>query len=134
MHIERIRFDKVFDVQARDFSFTGAGKTMYGVRLPGRIVPHEGARYAVALARPDDWSRILGWRELGTQQVFLREPAWLVVWAVTEAVFWVVAVAALAAAKLLGPWVLALLAAVACLLALHLRRRNRSLRQALLAA
>jgi len=134
MHIERIRFDKVFDVQACDFSFTSAGKTNYGIRLPGRIVPHEGARYAVALAQPDDWSKILGWRELGTQQVFLREPAWLVVWAVAEAVFWVVAVAALAAAKLLGPWVLALLAAVACLLALHLRRRNRALRQALLAA
>ena len=97
-------------------------------------MPHQGASYAVALARPDDWSRILGWRELGTQQVFLREPAWLVVWAVTEAVFWVVAMAALAAAKLLGPWVLVLLAGVACLLALHLRRRNRALRQALLAA
>ena len=134
MHIQRIRFDKVFDVQAPGFSFTGAGKTRYGIRLPGRTVPHEGASYAVALERPDDWSRILGWRELGTQRVFLRGPAWLVVWAVTEAVFWVVAVAALVAARLLGPWVLLLLAAVACLLALQLRRRNRALRQALLAA
>ena len=139
MHIERVRFDQVFDVgaRARTFSFTSAGKTRYGVRLPGRIVPHEGAVYAVALARQDDWSTVLGWRELGTRHVILKTvtwPAWPVMWGVGEAACWLLGAGVVVAARGAGPWALLLAAGVIGTLVVHLRRRGRRVRQALLAA
>jgi len=136
MHIQRIRFDQVFDVQtrARSFSFTSEGKHRYGIRLPGRIVPHTGATYVVAFAQRDDWSKVLGWRELGSAQVFQHRPSWPVVWGMTEALLWLIAAGSLAAAKVIGLWTLPVVACVAVLTVLHLRRRKRAVRAALLAA
>lgn len=70
MHIERIRFDRVFDAQPRGgaFSFASAGKTVYGVALPGRRIPREGATLALVLAQAGNWQSVLGWRDLGTQE------------------------------------------------------------------
>lgn len=133
MHIERIRFDKVFDVQARAFSFTSAGKHRYGVELPGRFVPHEGATYAVALAGPDDWSKVLGWREIGTREVFLPRHTWLVRSMVVEAAWWLLIGTMIATAKMLTPWMLLLLPCAIVAVVLHTWRSNRALRQALLA-
>ena len=133
MHIERIRFDKVSDVQARAFSFTSAGKNRYGVELPGRIVPHEGATYAVALAGPDDWSKVLGWREIGTQEVFLPRHTWLVRSMYVEAAWWLLIGSTIATAKMLTPWMILLLPCAIAAVVWHTQRRNRALRQALLA-
>lgn len=133
MHIQRIRFDKVFDVQARSFSFTSEGKHRYGVELPGRVVPHEGATYAVALAQPDDWSRVLGWREIGTRQVFVPRHTWLVRSVYVEMAWWLLCGLMIATAKMLSPWMLLLLPCAIVAVVWQTWRNNRALRQALLA-
>lgn len=45
MHIQRIHFDKVFEVQQRlgMFSFASAGAVTHGVHLPYRVIPQDGA-------------------------------------------------------------------------------------------
>lgn len=74
MHIQRIHFDKVFDVQPRRglFSFASADGVTYSVHLPGRIIPREGATWAVAFGQPGDWSTLLGWRDLARQRTTLN--------------------------------------------------------------
>jgi len=135
MHIECVRFDKVFDVQphARVFSFSSAGKSRYAVELPGGMVPPEGATYAVALARPDDWSRVPGWREIGTQTVFLPRHTWLVRSVFIELAWWLLCATAIATARMIHPWLLLVLPCALAGLVLQTWRRNRTLRQALLA-
>lgn len=78
MHIETVRFDDVFDVQARhgDFSFGSRGRTEYGVRLQRHVIPRKGATLAIAFAEPGNWSTVLGWRDLASTQVTLRHPTW----------------------------------------------------------
>lgn len=100
-------------------------------------MPHEGATYAVALARQDDWSTVLGWRELGTDHVILRTvtwPAWPVMWGVGEAACWLLGAGVVVAASGAGLWALLLAAGVIGTLVVHLRRRGRRVRQSLLAA
>ena len=90
MHIERIRFDKVFDIQPRHglFSFACADEVTYSVHLPGRAIPKEGAVWAVAFERPGDWSTLLGWRDLAASRTtltyrlhhLLMDQAWGVYW------------------------------------------------------
>ncbi|TQK07603.1 hypothetical protein [Herbaspirillum sp. SJZ107] len=133
MHIEHIRFDKVFDVQARTFSFTSAGKNRYGVVLPGRIVPYEGATCAVALERPDDWSRVLGWRELGTQEVFVPGHGLTARSAFFEAAGMLLYVILQGGIGFLTPWLLLPLPFVFVWRLMLKRRRNSTLRQVLLA-
>lgn len=133
MHIEHIRFDKVFDVQARTFSFTSAGKNRYGVQLPGRIVPHEGATCTIVLERPDDWSRVLGWRELGGQEIFVPGHARTVNAAFVEAIFCLLYVILSAGIDDMHPWLLLLLPFAFVWRLVLARRRNRALRQVLLA-
>lgn len=74
MHIQRIRFDRVFDVQQRLglFSFVSADGVTYSVHLPGRVIPREGATWAVAFGQPGDWSSLLGWRDLARQRTTLN--------------------------------------------------------------
>jgi hypothetical protein len=76
MHIEQVQFEEVFDVQAArgDFSFRTGGKPVYGVNLRHGFVPAAGSRYAVAFERQGDWSTVLAWRALGTQEVRFKEP------------------------------------------------------------
>ncbi len=136
MHIQRIHFDKVFDVQQRRglFSFASADGVTYSVHLPGRVIPAEGATWAVAFAQPGDWSTLLGWRDLARQRTTLNyKLAHLV--SDVDLVFWCAIPALVLAIYFGGP-----LAASALLLAAtaggawRLRqvvRRNRQVRAAL---
>ncbi|WP_312519551.1 hypothetical protein [Massilia sp.] len=83
MHIERITFDRVFDAveSIGDFSFDSAGRRVFAARFGPGAVPRQGATYAIAFSRPGDWGTVLGWRDLATPTVLLRErardPFWL---------------------------------------------------------
>lgn len=74
MHVERIRFDRVFDVRERvkEFSFEEGGSPVYGVSALGLGIPREGATYAVAFQERGNWGTVVGWRELSTSKVVLR--------------------------------------------------------------
>jgi hypothetical protein len=78
MHIEKVKFDNVFDVAASrgDFSFRSGGRTVYGAKLQHHDIPPEGSIYAIAFAEPDDWTTVLGWRDLASQKVTLKRPLW----------------------------------------------------------
>lgn len=137
MHLQRIHFDKVFDVQPHVglFSFASAGKPTYGVNLRDCTIPNEGATWIVAFSKPGDWSTLLGWRDLAagrttlTYQVrdLLFDEAWAVYW---------FAIPALALSLYFGgAWAAALLSVGALAggawLLRHIVRRNRQLRAAL---
>jgi hypothetical protein len=137
MHVERVRFDRVFDVVRGNgmFSFESGGRPRYGVSLPGQVVPAEGSALVVALAAPDNWSATLGWRDPASGRTALREDTWTVLWNAAEntARFGGIAVAAAGA---LGSVVAVLLALPASLCAfgwLFSRglRRKDALRRAL---
>lgn len=74
MHIERIHFEEVFDVAPGrgDFSFRSGGRTEYGVNLRRGTIPRAGGTYAVAFARAGDWTSVLGWRDLDSQEATLN--------------------------------------------------------------
>lgn len=78
MHVEQINFDRVFDVQelTGSFSFERAGWPVYGVSAPGLGIPRAGSTYAVAFAETGNWQTVLGWRDLSTSTVRLRESTW----------------------------------------------------------
>lgn len=78
MHIEKVRFDEVFDVAAHrgDFSFRSRGHTQYGVNLKNDVIPREGSTFAIAFAEPGDWTTVLGWRDLESADVMLTRPTW----------------------------------------------------------
>lgn len=88
LHLEVVRFERIFDAPGRTvgmFSFEAAGKREYGVRLFDGAVPRAGSHYAVVLAEQGNWQTIIGWRDLATPDVYLRqtvlrtlfEQAWL---------------------------------------------------------
>lgn len=79
MHIERIDFDEVFDIQkgTGDFSFRSRGLPCYAVNLHRRLIPQDGSAYLVAFATPGDWSTVLGWLDLQTGTCRLKESTWL---------------------------------------------------------
>jgi hypothetical protein len=79
MHIEKFRFDSIFDVVAHrgDFSFSSQGRTEYGVRLQNGLIPREGSTFAIAYAEPGNWNTVLGWRDLAAAEVTLKCPMWL---------------------------------------------------------
>lgn len=74
MHVERVRFDRVFDVRQRlkEFSFEEGGWPVYGVNALGLGIPREGATYAVAFHERGNWETVVGWRDLSTSKVTLR--------------------------------------------------------------
>lgn len=74
MHVERVRFDRVFDVQERlkEFSFEQGGWPVYGVSALGMGIPREGATHAVAFLERGNWETVIGWRDLSTPKVALR--------------------------------------------------------------
>jgi hypothetical protein len=76
MHVEKVRFDEVFDVVAEDgnFSFRSEGHTHYGVKLRKQLIPREGSTYAIAFAKPGDWTTVLGWRDLASAEVVFAHP------------------------------------------------------------
>jgi hypothetical protein len=71
MQIQRIHFDRVFDIQRFHgfFSYESADGVTYSLNLPGRVVPQEGATWAVAFEKSGDWNTMLGWRDLATHEV-----------------------------------------------------------------
>lgn len=74
MHVERVRFDRVFDVRGslKEFSFEEGGWPVYGVSALGLGIPREGATYAVAFHERGNWETVVGWRDLSTSKVALR--------------------------------------------------------------
>jgi len=78
MHIKQVRFDRVFDVQERlgDFSFEDGGWPVYGVNVAAMGIPRAGSTYAVAFADADNWTTVIGWRDLATSTVEIRRSAW----------------------------------------------------------
>lgn len=136
MVVENVHFDEVFDVAAHggNFSFRSRGRTEYGVRLSKQVVPAAGSTFAVALARPGDWSTVLGWRDLASNQIVLVNPTWAV-WlgGLADIALYgtLILVGALLLAGLGG--VLAVAAAFAGIL-LYQTRRNRTIKRALLDA
>ena len=79
MHIERVHFDEVFDEQVRrgEFSFRSAGQVRYGVHLHRGAIPRAGSTYLFALSSRDDWSSPIGWMDVQTKTIVLKEPIWL---------------------------------------------------------
>jgi len=74
MHVERVRFDRLFDVRERlrEFSFEEGGWPVYGVSALGLGIPREGATYAVAFHKHGNWETVVGWRDLATSKIALR--------------------------------------------------------------
>lgn len=81
LHLEQVCFERVFDAPGPNsiFSFEAAGMRQYGVNFAGSPVPQAGARFAVVLAEPGNWQKVLGCRDLATPDVYLRETVWGVV-------------------------------------------------------
>lgn len=137
MHIERVRFDEIFDAQAArgDFSFRSGGQVRYGVHLHRRAIPQVGSVYLFALASRDDWSSPLGWMDVHTKAIFLKNSPWLEVLAGSASLIWL-APFLLGGALLLGGLgvALAVLLALCCASSWWLYRlidRNRAIRKAL---
>lgn len=136
MHIERIHIERVFDAQAHGtFSFESGGATFYGARLPGRIVPRAGTTLLLALARPGDWSSVLGWRDAADGRIVLNHPWWNLLCLELELTWWVAPLLLVGGLALGGATgillALALVAAAACMLVIWTWRRTRHVRAAL---
>ena len=133
--IVQLRFDRVFDVQGATFSFESGGKKHYSVSFIDGPAPREGSRYAIALAREGDWSKVAGWRDLSTPNVVLTQSPWDVAREQAWGLYWFGPLFIGGALLMLGGW-----AALAVLLAFvwasvyfvrRARRRNRLIDQAL---
>ena len=78
MHIEQVRFDRIFDVQqvTGDFSFESGGWPVYGVNAVGGKIPREASTYAVAFGERGNWETVIGWRDMATQEVHIKRSFW----------------------------------------------------------
>jgi hypothetical protein len=137
VHIQRIHFDKVFDVQQRlgMFSFASADAVTYSVHLPGKVIPEEGATWAVAFGQPGDWSTLLGWRDLASQRTTLNHHLRHVIVDLAWGGYWFAVPVLALSIYFGGPWAagavaVAVLAGGAWLMR-HVVRRNRLVRAAL---
>jgi len=74
MHLEPVRFERVFDAQQMNgvFSFESGGQVRYGVWLPGDSVPASGKRLILAFGEAGNWSTVLGWIDPATGELGLR--------------------------------------------------------------
>lgn len=74
-HLEQVRFERIFDAPGRTgtFSFEADGKRQFGVDLLDSEVPCEGSHYAFVLAEQGNWQTPLGWRDLSTSRVVVRD-------------------------------------------------------------
>lgn len=140
MRIEEIHFDEVFDAQPRrgDFSFRGAGQVHYGVQLQNGVIPRDGARFAIAFADPGNWSTVLGWRDLASAEVTLKHPGWSAWLSMLGDVILFGPFVVGGALVFGGPPAALVAATLAAGLAVYragqVRRLNRAVRRALLAA
>lgn len=140
MHIVTVCFDRIFDAPRRRgfFSFESAGRKQYGVMLPGRRVPREGDRLAVALAQAGNWQAVLGWRDLGTREMVLLDTPWAIACDSLEPIWFFAVLLSVGGLLLAGAWgalagLLVTFAAAATIAVRRLRRRYR-VRAALAAA
>ncbi|WP_332878326.1 hypothetical protein [Massilia sp. S19_KUP03_FR1] len=137
MHIQRIHFDKVFDVQQQlgMFSFASAGAVTYSVHLPCKVIPQEGETWAVAFGQPGDWSTLLGWRDLGAQRTTLNHRLRHVIVDLAWGGYWVAVPIVALSIYVGGPWAAGAVALAALCggawLMRHVVRRNRLVRAAL---
>lgn len=136
-HIEQVCFERVFDAQSGngEFSFESAGKRQFGVQLAAGHIPREGASYAVALRQKGNWQTIIGWRDLSTTYVTLKQTAWDVAWGEAYILYMAGPAFIFAAPVFFGPWAMLgalLLALGAAVLTIRwAARRNRLVDQAL---
>jgi len=133
--IVQVTFDRVFDVQGRMFSFESGGRKEYGVSFSDGTVPRDGSRYAVALVEDGNWQKVIGWRDLSTDDVYLAESGWDAAWSQASILYLFAPVFIAAVLVFIGPWpALALLVLFVSLSAWIVRRavqRNRLVDQAL---
>ena len=141
MHIETIRFERVFDVQSEMFSFESGGKREFAVAFDRKSVPVTGSTFAVAFEEAGNWQTVSGWRDLSTTRVKLQRSAWGIAIDLLLDMYLYgipILVIVLGGALLLGgPWA-ALLAVVlmvlgACAIVFGGALHNRQIEQALLA-
>lgn len=137
MHLQRIHFDKVFDVQSRIgmFSFTSGDAVTYGVHLPTGTIPQQGATWVVAFKEPGNWSTLLGWRDLAAQRTTLTYKIHHVLLGEAWFIYWI-ALPALALTLFAGgPWVALALGTATVAggiwMLRHVVLRNRRVRAAL---
>ena len=137
MHIETVRFERVFDVHGGLFSFQADGKREFAVVFDHKSVPTAGSTFAVALSEPGNWQNVIGWRDLSASRIGLKSSPWFIATdLLLEMCF--SGIALLAAAVVFGgPWA-ALVAFIAlvvgsCTLVIVCALRNRRIRRALLA-
>lgn len=81
MHVERIRLQRVFDVNRDSLSKTGAtnfsfettdGRRCLAVQLPGHPRLEAGDPIVAVLARAGNWQTLRGWKNLSTQEISIR--------------------------------------------------------------
>jgi len=116
MHIETVRFDRVFDVKWGYFSFEANGKPEYGVAFDGEVVPRAGATFAVVLDEPGNWQKVTGWRDLSSATVGLKRSAWDIAFDLVMDMYLFGLLIPFTALLFGGPWA-GLLAVVAMVLA-----------------
>lgn len=101
---------------------------------PGRT-SRAGSTYAVAFAEPGNWQEVLGWRELSTSTVSLRETTWQFAVRRLPFLYLALPVPVGIAMALGGYWAAAPLAALLLLVFVAMVRRvawrNRWIREAL---
>ncbi|MEM8512134.1 hypothetical protein RCH14_001434 [Massilia sp. MP_M2] len=136
MHIETVRFERVFDVQSGMFSFEAGGKREFAVAFDHESVPNAGSTFAVALSEPGNWQKVLGWRDLSSPTVGLRYSAWFMAIDLLLDTYFIGIVVLAAALLFGGPWaalvafIAMALGAVALVVASAVR--NRQIERALL--
>jgi len=78
MHIETVRFERVFDVYGGLFSFQADGKREFAVVFDHKSVPTAGSTFAVALSEPGNWQNVIGWRDLSSSRIGVKRSPWFI--------------------------------------------------------
>lgn len=83
MHIEKVTFDRVFDIQRHaasryspqrtDFSFESGGRKHYAVQVPGWPRIAAGDSVTAVLGTRGNWQTLAGWKNQANGEVVLPE-------------------------------------------------------------
>jgi len=137
MHIETVRFERVFDVQSGTFSFEADGKREFSVIFDHKSVPDAGSTFAVVLDEPGNWQTVAGWRDLSMLSVGLKRSAWAIAIDLLLDFYFVLLPIPVLALVLGGPWAalgtFGLMVLGACAMVVGAARHNRQIQRALLA-
>jgi hypothetical protein len=135
--LEQVRFERIFDAPSRTgtFSFEADGKRQFGVDLLDSEVPHEGSHYAFVLAEPGNWQTLLGWRDLSTSRVVVRDTLRQLAPHIVWMAYAIVPLVMVLAWRLFGGWAVPVVAALAVCAGLAfartLLRRHRTIERIL---